>query len=130
MNELIQQAQDSLSAVEIPVAVDAVPQDVFTYFVEGNPLYMAILSLLLILLLLTAWKSPWKVKEVGLTALTLGIIFSLISLVQMADTIKAFGYVGGAVIGGGISASMHSVIFGLIIYLISLIIRLIQKPRL
>ena len=43
--------------------------NVFELFMEGGPLGMALLTILLVLMLFAAWKAPAWVKEIGLAAL-------------------------------------------------------------
>ena len=45
----------------------------FTLFVEGGAIFMSILTIMLLALLLAAWKAPAWVKEIGIIALVLGI---------------------------------------------------------
>ena len=53
------------------------------FFVEGGMTYMIILSLLLIALLLAAWKAPRWVKETGIGALVVSLFFTGMGVFQI-----------------------------------------------
>ena len=76
------------TAIELPPMPDT---SVIEYFVTGNPIYMSIITLLLIGVLLAAWKAPSWVKESGLVALSVSIFMSLVGLFQIFNTIVHFG---------------------------------------
>jgi hypothetical protein len=101
----------------------------FSLFVQGGSLFMAILTLFLIGILLAAWKAPAWVKELGIMALVFSIFSSFLGLRQVADAIQKVGDVSPAVVWGGIKVMILPIMYGLIIYFISLVIRMIQKPR-
>ncbi len=102
----------------------------FKLFVEGGVLYMGVLTVILIALFLAAWKAPAWVKEIGLLALVASVLFNLSGLMQAARAIAQAGDVSPALMWGGIYVCLISLIYGLLIYAASLIIRIIQKPRL
>jgi uncharacterized membrane protein len=99
------------------------------FFVEGGLGGMIIITLLLIALLVAAWKAPKWVKEAGIGALVAGIFFTLVGLTQMFDVIQRFGDVSFSIVCGGLKVALIPTIYGLCIYFLSLIIRVIQKPR-
>ena len=96
---------------------------------EGGLGYMIIISVFLILLLLAAWKAPRWVKEIGIGALVVSAFATLLGLLQVFDVLQRFGDVSTAVLCGGLKVLMIPFFYGLIVYFISLVIRVIQKPR-
>lgn len=128
MKEEIYYVVDSLG-VSNPVTVEKADWSVSQFFVEGGVFGMIVLTLLLIALLLAAWKAPKWVKEIGLGALVFAIFWTLRGLYQMFGAVQMFGDVGFSVICGGLRTAMISTFYGLIIYFISLLIRTVQKPR-
>jgi hypothetical protein len=98
-------------------------------FMEGGPGWMSILTLELIALLLAAWKAPAWVKEIGLTALCTGPLGFLFGFIPAADAIQMAGDVSLGLLMGGLKIALIPVIYGILIFIISLIIRIIQKPR-
>lgn len=98
------------------------------FFVEGGLGIMSTITILFAFMLFAAWKFPAWVKEIGIATLVYSILWTLIGIYQ------AFGLVLEnaemlPIIFGGLRVAMISTFYGIIIYLISLIIRIIQKPR-
>ena len=90
---------------------------------------MSVLTILLVALFFAAWKAPRWVKEIGIAALVVSVFWTLLGLAQAFDTIQTVGDVPQAVLAGGLKVCLISVLYGLIVYFISLVIRVIQKPR-
>lgn len=119
---------DSLG-VSHPMTVETADGSVSQFFVEGGVPGMIVLTLFLIALLLAAWKAPGWVREIGLGALATSVFWTLLGLYQMFGAIQMMGDVSFPVICGGLRIAMISIFYGLIIYFISLLIRIVQKPR-
>ena len=100
----------------------------FSLFVEGNVNIMTLLTVILLALLLSAWKAPAWVKEIGIIALIVGVFGSLLGF-YMAARVLEHKEVSQLVIWGGLRVMVIPLFYGLIIYFVSLIIRIIQKPR-
>lgn len=104
--------------------------NLFQWFLAGGPAGMIIITLFLIFLFFAAWKAPAWVKEIGLGALVFSAIWTLVGYVQMAGVLQAepdeFSL---NVIWGGMKVVFVPFIYGLIVYFISLVIRIIRKPR-
>ena len=91
---------------------------------------MAVITLLLIGLFFAAWKAPAWVKEIGLAALAFGAMWTIIGYVQMADFLQGVpDEVAPNVIWGGVKVGLIPIIYGIIVYIISLVLRVIHKPR-
>ena len=91
---------------------------------------MSIISLLLVGMFFAAWKAPAWVKEIGLFALAFGSMWTLIGFIQMAAILQAEpDWVSPNVIWGGVKVAPIPAVYGFIVYLISLILRIIKKPR-
>ena len=90
---------------------------------------MTFLTLNLLALLLAAWKAPAWVKEIGIIAFVFGLISFLIGFYVAADTLSKAGDIPQKIIWGGFQIAIITPIYGLIIYFVSLVIRIIQKPR-
>ena len=128
MKEEIYYVVDSLGVSHqetIERASVSIPQ----LFVEGGLVWMICISLFLIAIFIAAWKAPRWVKEIGIGALIFAIFGTLSGLAQMFDAIQMFGDISPAVICGGLKVTLITTFFGLIVYFVSLIIRVIQKPR-
>lgn len=128
MKEEIYYVVDSLGVSHqetIERASVSIPQ----LFVEGGLVWMICISLFFIAIFIAAWKAPRWVKEIGIGALVFAIFGTLSGLVQMFDAIQMFGDISPAVICGGLKVTLIPTFYGLIVYFVSLIIRVIQKPR-
>ena len=101
----------------------------FELFVLGGIPYMTALTIVLLGLLLAAWKAPAWVKEIGLIALIVGVLSTFIGFYIAADDISKAGGIEQHVLWGGMRVAVITTMYGLFIYLVSLIIRIIQKPR-
>ena len=103
----------------------------FTLFVEGGLAFMTILTILLAAVFFAAWKAPRWVKEIGLFALGFGFLGTVIGIFQALDAIhNAGGSIPQDVVCGGLELTLITLMYGTIIYLVSLIVRMLQKPRL
>ena len=98
-------------------------------FVEGGLGWMIGISLFLIALLIAAWKAPRWVREIGIGALIFAIFGTLMGLLQILNAMQMFGDVSPAVLCGGLKVTLIPTFYGLIVYFISLVIRVIQTPR-
>ena len=91
---------------------------------------MIIITLLFIALFFAAWKAPAWVKEIGIAALVVGIFWTLLGQLQMADFIQGYdGDISKNVLAGGIKVSLIPVMYGLIVYFVSLVLRILHKPK-
>ena len=114
----------------------------FTFFMEGGLAFMSVLTVLLVGIFFAAWKAPRWVKEIGLFALLFGFLGHLLGVFQVLSVLRDFSAEeGGGISGlidavpvpvilGGLKVTMNTLIYGVIIYLVSLVVRVIQKPRL
>lgn len=96
------------------------------YFMMGGPLFMSILTLILILLLGAAILKK-EVKEIGLLALAFGFLGQLIGLMGAFEGIEAMGGVSQSVLASGLKVSSITSIYGMLIYTIGLIIQVIRR---
>ncbi len=110
------------------------------YFNEGGPLFMGILTAIFIVMV--AWtvyqflpvllkkdfiydktKARLKhIKTIGTFALVFGITGQLIGLYQAFSAIEQMGGVSPSLLMGGLKVSMITTLYGIIIFLISLIL--------
>lgn len=101
----------------------------FYLFVEGGVEFMILITLALIGVLFSAWKAPNWIREFGLMGLVLGFLALFIGLFQASWATWAAGDIGPTVLADGIKVVLIAPIYGLIVYLLSLLIKLIFKPR-
>ena len=109
-------------------------------FFMGGPLFMGILTLLLLIILAMAVYRALQLKEgkvehettfrhnltriksVGLFALVFGILAQLMGLYQAFSAIEQAGDISPALLAGGLKVSTISTIYGIIIFLASYLI--------
>ena len=102
---------------------------------------MSVLTVLLVAIFFAAWKAPRWVKEIGLFALLFGFLGTILGLYQVLVALRDIAGTEGAgssigsllppgVLCGGLKVTLNTTIYGIGIYLVSLVVRVIQKPRL
>jgi hypothetical protein len=128
MKEEVIYVVDSLG-VSHPETIERASVSLPQLFVEGGLGYMIIISLFLIALLIAAWKAPRWVKEIGIGALVVSVFATLRGLSQIFDVVQTFGEVSFPVLAGGLKVTLITTFYGLIVYFLSLVIRVIHKPR-
>ena len=109
-------------------------------FYMGGPLFMGILTSLLVVMLavsvyfliaITSGKATEKsnfrhqltyVKSVGLFTMITGILGQLIGLLQAFKAIEQVNDISPAILAGGLKVSMITTLYGIFIYLLSILI--------
>ena len=111
----------------------------FKIFLQGGVDFMTILTILLVSLFFAAWKAPAWVKEIGLFALIFGLMSPMFPLYRLFTTLQEvaadrnditglFDLISPGVLFAG-KVIMIPVIYGMMIYLVSLVLRIVKKPR-
>ena len=102
--------------------------NIFQLFVSGGYAFMSIITLMLVGMFFAAWKAPNWIKEIGLFALAFGFFGTIAGVMQAAGFIQA-NDVSANIIWGGIKVALIPTAYGIIVYLVSLVLRVIKKPR-
>jgi len=104
--------------------------NLFTVIRSANPVGIIVITLLLIALFFVAWKAPAWVKETGLCALAAGWLWTLLEFMDMSRVIfEEAPDVDSNIIWGAVPIGLTPAAYGIIVYIISLIIRVIRKPK-
>ena len=110
--------------------------NLFKLVFSSDPFGIGIVTLLLIALFFVAWKAPAWVKETGLIALATGWLWTVCEFMAMANAIvEAESSFEGApdvdsyIIWGAVPIALIPAAYGLVVYIISLIIRIVRKPK-
>lgn len=103
--------------------------NVFQLFISGGYGFMSVITLMLVGLFFAAWKAPAWIKEIGLFALAFGCFGTIAGFMQAAEFLQGHGDVSSNVIWGGVKVALIPVAYGIIVYLVSLVLRVIKKPR-
>ncbi len=128
---IISETVDTM-ACDLSGAVQLAPPPhvpITNYFVNGGPVLMSIITVLLIAVLFAAWKAPAWVKELGILALAASVFMSFMSLYQFFNTIMLYGEASFRVYCSGLTIALLPLLYGLLVYIVSIIIRIVQKPR-
>ena len=89
-------------------------------------------SLPKIALFFVAWKAPAWVRETGLLALAAGWLWTLFEFMAMAKAIQEYALEpteDAYIIWGAVPCALIPAAYGTIVYIISLIIRIVRKPK-
>ena len=98
----------------------------FDLFLQGGTWIMSILTVELICLLFAAWKAPAWVREIGLLVLVTDLIWQLKGMFNAAEVVQQVGDVPLTLVAGGLKVSFISLIYALLIYAASLVIRMLR----
>lgn len=129
MTQQIINSTDSLGLFH-PETIEKADWSISQLFMQGGPAGMIIITLFLIAILIAAWKAPRWVKEFGIGALVFSVFWTLRGLYQILGFIELYDDVSRGVTSGALRVGLISLFYGLIVYFISLVIRVIHKPRL
>jgi biopolymer transport protein ExbB/TolQ len=117
----------------------------YRYFIEGGPLFMGMLSLVLLAILImtiingkAVLANTFKnlnqrrhhlgnIKSLGLFALVLGMLGQFLGLFQAFKIIGSGIEISPAIMASGIKVSMVTSIYGMIIFLISYLFWFVLK---
>ena len=98
-------------------------------FMSGGVVYMSLISLCLVGVLLAAWKMPSRVSILGRMALIIGFGVMMLGLYQALGVLQQAPDVSIVVLYGGLKVALIAPIWGSIVYFVSLVVQLIQKPN-
>lgn len=100
-------------------------------FMQGGPLWMTFITLCLIGLFFAAWKAPNWIKEIGIAALVIGFFSLMLGLEQMFAWLQEMPQDATTAMMryAGLKCALVPALYGMIVYFVALVIRVIQKPR-
>ena len=98
-------------------------------FLQGGVLTMSILTLLLVAVVITSYKKSELTKSLGLLAFIAGLLSAILGLYSAFNVIEQVGNVAPSILAGGIKIAFINLIYGLIIYMISIALDIIGKWR-
>ncbi len=98
-------------------------------FIAGGALWMVILTLELIGLLLAAFKAPNWVSSIGSIALCTGLLNTFFGLFNMFTAFQLAGDISPSLFAGGCRSTLIGIIYSILIFTISRIIKIVLSPR-
>ena len=101
----------------------------FQLYVEGSVAWMTPITLALVGVLIAIWKAPNWVRELGLLGLSLGLLSWMVGFCQAFVDIMKAGDISMGVVCGGIKVSLIAPMYGILVYLVSVVANMIQSPR-
>ena len=104
--------------------------NVADYFLNGGVGPMTVITLFLIAVLVSAWKAPTWVRDFGFGAVIASLCWLFVGCIQIFQTIEVVGNtMPFSVYCGGLWRILIPLVYGLLIYLLSILISTFQKPR-
>lgn len=104
--------------------------NVADYFLNGGVGPMCVITLFLIGVLVSAWKAPAWVRDFGFGAVIAAVCWLFVGFIQMFQAIEIVGNtMPFSVHCGGLWRILIPLVYGLLIYLLSILISTFQKPR-
>ncbi len=98
-------------------------------FVSNGIGLQALITISLVGVLFAAWKAPRWVRKIGLTAPVVCVIAFLPRIINACIVCLVIGAISPTSIRLGAGVFIASLIYGLIIYLIAVVIDLVQTPN-
>ena len=98
-------------------------------FLQGGVLTMSLLTFLLICVVIAFSKKQKIVKVLGLLAFIVGLLSAFLGLYSAFSVIEQVGNASPLIVAGGIKVAFTSLIYGLTIFVISLVMDVIIKIK-
>ena len=98
-------------------------------FLQGGVLTMSLLTFLLICVVIAFSKKQKLVKALGLLAFIVGLLSAVLGLYSAFSVIEQVGNASPSIVACGIKVAFTSLIYGLTIFVISLVLDVIVKIK-
>lgn len=98
------------------------------YFMMGGPLFMGLLTVILLAILVVFFAGRQGFKELGIIALMVGILGQLIGLFSAFEVMES-SEISQSLLAGGLKVSSITTIYGVLIYILSAVLRFITKVK-
>lgn len=98
-------------------------------FIQGGTWCMSLITLELIVLLVAVWLAPKWIKEIGKLALLTGFVFLAFGLYNAFGAVMVAGDVSNSLVYGAAQMALIPIIYGMLVYGLSLILRMFVKSR-
>ena len=101
----------------------------FQIFVQGSVGWMTLITLVLVGVLIAMWKAPNWVRELGKLGLAVGLLVWFIGFCQAFVDIMKAGDISMGVVCGGVKVGLITPMYGILVYLVSVVISMLQSSR-
>ncbi len=118
---------DEWVTVDVPASTGRpLPQ----LYMEAGSCWMTVITLCLIAMCFATWKAPRWVKELGLLAIFTGFLSLMAGLYGVFDFVQSTGSkVSFPLLCGGLRVALIAPLYGTVVYMGSLLLRIALKPR-
>jgi len=98
-------------------------------FLNGGLVTMSFLTLLFILVIIASNKRNHLVRSLGLLAFIVGLLSSFLGIYSAIAVIEQMGNASPAIVAGGIKTALTTFIYGIFIFVISIILDIVNKNK-
>ena len=98
-------------------------------FLKGGLVTMSFLTLLFILVIIASNKRKHIVRSLGLLAFVVGLLSSFLGIYSAIAVIEQMGNVSPAIVAGGIKTALTTFIYGIFIFVVSIILDIVNKNK-
>ena len=94
------------------------------YFFAGGPVFMGLLTIVLLALLLGIKKFPHQLNTLGQLALALGVLGTALGLFEAFKAVEASEGVSQTIWAGGLKNALIPTLYSLVLYILSRLLTL------
>ena len=106
------------------------PRTLADLYMEAGWIGMTLITLCLVAMLFAAWKAPNWIGELGKLARMIGFFYLMIGLYAVCDLVQSSGIgISFTLFCGGMRVGMIAPMYGMLVYGLSLLLRMALKPR-
>jgi biopolymer transport protein ExbB/TolQ len=98
-------------------------------FLNGGLVTMSFLTLLFIMVVVAANKRKHLVISLGLLAFVVGLLSSFLGIYSAIIVIEQMGNASPAIVAGGIKTALTTFIYGIFVFVVSIILDIVNKNK-
>ena len=98
-------------------------------FLNGGLVTMSFLTLLFIMVVIAANKRKHLVISLGLLAFVVGLLSSFLGIYSAIIVIEQMGNASPAIVAGGIKTALITFIYGIFVFVVSIILDIVNKNK-
>jgi len=98
-------------------------------FLNGGLVTMSFLTLLFIMVVIAANNRKHLVISLGLLAFVVGLLSSFLGIYSAIIVIEQMGNASPAIVAGGIKTALTTFIYGIFVFVVSVILDIVNKNK-
>jgi biopolymer transport protein ExbB/TolQ len=98
-------------------------------FLNGGLVTMSFLTLLFILVVIASNKRKNLVRSLGLLAFVVGLLSSFLGIYSAITIIEQMGNTSPAIVAGGIKTAFITFIYGIFVFVVSIVLDIVNKNK-